>query len=86
MEGESNLPGKTVLPGLGSSVLPNHVMVAAEMAIAENKPVRLNGLISRLRDDRELEEIGYALADRRRIFTDKWDTAETALALVPADG
>ena len=82
----NNLTSKTVLLGLGSSTLLNHIMVAAKMIIAKNEPLRLNGLINRLRDDRELEEIAYTITDRRRIFTDKWDRAETALAFVPAVG
>ena len=73
LEAGSEFNSKTVLLGLGSSTLVNHVCIVAKMIIAKREHLSLSEVIGWLRNDRDLERMVALYKRDTSTFEKKWN-------------
>ena len=79
LEVGSEFNSKTVLLGLGASVLVNHVTTVAKIIIAKRDHLSLNEVIRWLRNDRELELMVAQYKGDSSVFEKKWNRLAEAM-------
>ena len=83
LEGGSDFCAKTVLLGLGTSPIVNHITIVAKMIIILREHLSLNEVIGWLKADRDLEHTAAQCRGDLSKFNRKWEPVNRAL--LPSD-